>query len=263
MPDDHPQPPEVETQQVIRWITDPTTLQPPAVPLDPLERPIRPVLRPPVPILTVLDDGTFTNGEHFRLRGDTFSIGRTDGNLVIPCDRTLSGSHAEIRRVEHRGQVEWLLVDRDTANGTFVRINSANFFVDTIVILGSRRFRLVLPFAEFRSQTDESTQLLEKAAAPADLWPTLTEAGTSNNALKFPLRQQRVTIGRIGGGCDISIDDPHLASHHATIARETNGAWRIRPEKTSNGVWINVRSVKLTPHCYFRCGEQFFRFVIP
>ena len=109
MPDDHPQPPEVETQQVIRWITDPTTLQPPAVPLDPLERPIRPVLRPPVPILTVLDDGTFANGEHFRLRGDTFSIGRTDGNLVIPCDRTLSGSHVEIRRVDDRGQVDGYL----------------------------------------------------------------------------------------------------------------------------------------------------------
>ena len=263
MPDDHPQPPEVETQQVVRWITDPTTLHTPNVPADPLERPIRPVLRAPVPILTVLDDGTFETGEHFRLRGDTFSIGRTDGNLVIPCDRTLSGSHAEIRRVEHRGQVEWLLVDQDTANGTFVRINSANFFVDTIVILGSRRFRLILPFAELHSPTDESTHLLEKVATPADPWPTLAEAGTSNNVLKFPLRQQRVTIGRTGGECDISIDDPHLASHHATITREANGVWRIRPEKTSNGVWINVRSVKLTPHCYFRCGEQFFRFVIP
>jgi len=263
MPDDHPQPPEVETQQVIRWITDPTTLQPPVVPLDPLERPTRPVLRPPVPILTVLDDGTFANGEHFRLRGDTFSIGRTDGNLVIPCDRTLSGSHAEIRRVENRGQVEWLLVDQDTANGTFVRINSAIFFVDTIVILGSRRFRLILPFAELHSQKDDSTQLVEKTVAPSDLWPTLTEAGTGNNVLKFPLRQQRVTLGRLGGGCDISIDDPYLAKHHATIFRAPNGIWNVQPGKTTNGVWANIRSIKLTTHCHFRCGEQCFRFVIP
>ena len=104
------------------------------------------------------------------------------------------------------------------------------------MILGSRRYRLILPFAEHHSPTDDSTQLVEKTVAPADLWPTLTEAGTGNNVLKFLLRQQRVTFGRLGGGCDISIDDPHLARHRATIFRAPNGIWNVQPEKTTNGV---------------------------
>jgi pSer/pThr/pTyr-binding forkhead associated (FHA) protein len=263
MPDDRPDAPEVETRPLVRWIADPTSLHPPPVPADPFERAVRPVLRPVIPILTVLDDGTFADGENFRLRSDTFVIGRTDGDLVIPIDRTLSGSHAEIRRVENRGPADWMLVDLETSNGTFVRVTSASFFADTIVILGSRRFRLNQPFADLRAQSGQSTQALDMAVSPTDLWPTLTETGSSSTALKFPLQQQRVTVGRLGGGCDISIDDPHLARHHATISRAANGAWQIRPEKTTNGVWVNVCSVKLTSHCYFRCGEQLFRFVVP
>jgi len=263
MPDNKANLPEVETQQIIRWIVDPTTLHPSAEQPDPLERPVRPMLRPGVPVLTALDDGMLSEGEDFRLRHDTFTIGRSEGDFVIPTDRTLSGRHAEIQRVETRGQFSWMLVDLDTANGTFVRVNSANFFADTIVILGARRFRLVQPFADLRKSGDDSTTLLDKRHTPADLWPTLTETGTSATALKFPIHHHEATIGRLGGGCTISVDDPHLAKHHATITRSTSGVWKIRPGKTSNGVWVNIRTIALTPHCHFRCGEQYFRFVIP
>lgn len=86
------------------------------------------------------------------------------------------------------------------------------------------------------------------------------EAGKQDSVLRFPLRQQRVTIGRTGGPCDITIDDPHLALHHATLTRGEDHLWRITPEKTLNGVWVNIRASKLTPLCHFLCGEQFFRF---
>lgn len=263
MGDDAPEPPEIETRQIVRWIADPTTVHPNPAKPDPGEQPIRPMLRAPVPVLTALDDGTQADGEQFRLRQDRFGIGRSEGDLIIPSDRTLSGKHAEIRRVDNRGKPQWLLVDFETSNGTFVRVNRADFFADTIVILGARRFRLVHPFAGIPQPRDGATTNLDKREAPAEVWPTLTETGAGASVLTFSLRQQEVTIGRKGGWCDISIDDPHVANHHATVTRKANGTWQIRPAETTNGVWVNVRSVALTSHCYFRCGEQFFRFVIP
>jgi hypothetical protein len=263
MRDKHSGPPEVETRDVIRWIVDPTTLHHHAESPDPLEKPVRPMLRPAVPILRALDDGTLADGEDFRLRRDTITIGRSEGDIVIPADRTLSGKHAEIRRVENRGQVCWMLVDLDTANGTFVRVTAANLFPETTVIIGARRFRLVEPFGEQRMIDQPSTTVLDRMATPPDVWPILVETGTSTAALRFPIRQDEMTIGRLDGGCSIAIDDPHLAKHHATITRTASGVWQIRPGNTSNGVWVNIRTVTLTNHCYFRCGEQHFRFTIP
>src|SRR4051794_3574998 len=47
--------------------------------------PFRPTVRPPVPILTVFDDGK-TDGEVIRVRGPKFTIGRTEGDLRFPMD---------------------------------------------------------------------------------------------------------------------------------------------------------------------------------
>lgn len=243
--------PEVETRHEHR------SLPPPLQPL------VRPLLRPAVPVLTALDDGSFTTGEDFRLRGERFGIGRTEGDFLAPSDRTLSGRHAEIRRVENRGRHSWVLIDHAAANGTFVRAKSATFFTDTIVILGGRRFRLVHPFSELATSDRATTTFLDRREVSTDLWPTLTEAGASADALKFQVHDTTVTLGRFGGGSMIEIDDPHLAEHHATIARTSIGAWQIHAGTTENGVWANIRSITLTAHCFFRCGEQFFRFVIP
>lgn len=54
----------------------------------------RPVLRPPVPVLTVLDDGSQDEGEQYRLRGEVFAIGRTSGDARLPNDASISGRHA-------------------------------------------------------------------------------------------------------------------------------------------------------------------------
>ena len=70
----------------------------------------RPTLRPPVPVLTVLDDGSRDYGEEFRIRTDSFSIGRTVGTLKLPNDPSISGAHAEIRRVPWKGGYQWHLL---------------------------------------------------------------------------------------------------------------------------------------------------------
>jgi len=255
-------PPVVESQLLSRWIAEPLGPRqvPPARAQD--ERPLRPLMRPAVPVLTALDDGSFDSGEQFRLRGERFVIGRLSGDLVIPHDQTLSAEHAEVRRVGADGRVSWNLVDLNSVNGTFVRIDSAILYPDIVVILGAKRFYLHNPPAAARVTESDGTLEIASQGVPADLWPALVEAGNKEAPLRFSLRQQRLTIGRAGGPCDIAIDDPHLALHHATITRNEDQSWQIKPEKTVNGVWVNTRAIKLTPHCFFLCGEQFFRFTI-
>src|SRR5262245_4734367 len=69
----------------------------PAAPID-VGRPAspyRPMLRPPVPILVVCDDGR-PDGEVIRIRDQRFVIGRTEGDLRFPLDGRMSSRHVEI-----------------------------------------------------------------------------------------------------------------------------------------------------------------------
>lgn len=262
--------PTLETEQVIRWITEEPTSDSRsweshrggdnwrhALVAEPMTHP---VLRPPVPVLTVLDDGSQTKGEEIRLRGASFTIGRSEGDLVLPNDQTLSSVHAEIQRVEYRGQFHWLLKDKDTSNGTFVRINSANIFDDTVVLLGLRRFRWQVPFAKLRSDSEGATRMLDTEGEKDHLRPRLVESGKAGEGLVFEIRQPTTTIGRLGGDADLQIDDPHLAPLHATILYSPPATPVIESRKTVNGVWVNVRAIKLSEKAFFRCGEQAFFF---
>ncbi len=263
----------IQTEDVIQWISDdPSNYDQcwrlasgdegwrKAVSGEPLARP---VLRPPVPILTVLDDGSLSTGEDRRLRGERFMIGRSEGDLVLPNDQTLSASHAEIRRVEDRGQYHWLLIDRKTSNGTFVRVNSASFFEDTVVLLGLRRFRWDAAFTKMRAGVSGGTRMLDTNGERDRVWPRLVETGKAGEGLVFEVRQSSTTIGRLGGEADIQIDDPYLASSHATIKLTAPAPPIIESKSSSNGVWVNVKVLRLGSQAFFRCGEQVFRFRVP
>jgi len=224
----------------------------------------RPSLRPPVPVVTVLDDGSMEEGEDVRLRLERLSIGRNSGDIRIPSDPSISGAHAEIRRTAWRGGFQWHLHDLDSVNGTFVRCVRAVLHENALLILGARRFRLRNPLRPSTKQVpDGQTNLLDGMPLPQVVWPTLEESSSKPGAAAFPLRSERLMVGRLGGGADIELDDPLLANRHAELKRMRDGNWMITAENTRNGIWVSVAAVGLTPHCFFRCGEQRFRFVIP
>jgi pSer/pThr/pTyr-binding forkhead associated (FHA) protein len=259
--DDSGKNPEVETFQVSKWLAESNEQKVP--PGEFAEQPFRPALRPPVPVLTVLDDGSMDEGEQIRIRSERFRIGRSEGDLILKHDPTLSSRHAEIQRVENRGQIRWLLNNTESVNGTFVRVNGAKLFDDSIVIIGSRRFRLEQPFAATAQPPGDGTQQLDKAPPPDQVWPMLVESSGKSDSLKFPIRVPSVTIGRTGAGCDIELDDPLVAARHATLQKGSDGVWKIAPVKTRNGVWVSLQAIPLTACCFFQCGEQRFKFVLP
>jgi hypothetical protein len=67
----------------------------------------RPLRRPPVALLTILDDGSDTEGELIRIRTTKFSLGRADCDVSIPFDPDLSGVHATLECVHQRGEYRW------------------------------------------------------------------------------------------------------------------------------------------------------------
>ena len=224
----------------------------------------RPGLRPPVPVLTVLDDGSMEQGDDRRVRQETLKIGRTSGDVQIRNDWAISGAHAEIRRTSWKGGYQWHLHDLDSVNGTFVRCLRAVLHENATLILGARRFRLTNPLKPNTvPQAGRDTNPMNGVHIPPTVWPVLLESSANPGAVACPLRSDRLVIGRTGGGADIELDDPLLAHRHAELKRMRDGTWIIVSETTRNGIWVSVSAVGLTPNCYFRCGEQRFRFVIP
>jgi pSer/pThr/pTyr-binding forkhead associated (FHA) protein len=222
----------------------------------------RPSWRPPVPVLTVLDDGASETGEQYRLRREMYVIGRSSGDILIPNDPWVSARHAEIQRLPWQGGFQWHLRDCGSSNGTFVRCTRAILHETAVVVLGTRRFRLQNPLrAPVVEESDGSTQELKPV--PQVVWPSLVEVTGEPAGLNVPLRRDMLTLGRTGAGVDVEIDDPLLAYRHATLKRQKDGTWLITAEPTRNGVWISTTNVALTSNCRFRCGEQQFWFVIP
>jgi pSer/pThr/pTyr-binding forkhead associated (FHA) protein len=263
-------PPVVEefasVRRIVKWVSEPDPFgrvgEQKYAPED--DQDFRPSLRPPVPVLTVLDDGSLEEGEDVRLRRERFSIGRTSGDVQLPNDPSISGAHAEIRRTEWKGGFQWHLNDLESVNGTFVRCVRAVLHENAILILGARRFRLRNPLKPKSVPTvGHQTNLMDGMHIPETVWPVLAEASTKPGAMAFSLRSDRLLIGRVGGGADIQLDDPLLANRHAELKRLRDGTWMISAETTRNGIWVSVTAVGLTPYCFFRCGEQRFRFVIP
>lgn len=228
--------------------------------IDSQERALRPLVRAAVPILTLLDDGSYLTGEAFRLRSDRFVIGRTAGDLILSHDKTVSGTHLEILRLEHRGRHRWVMRDLDAANGTFVRVAEAIIYDDTTILIGGGRYQLQQPLKKMRDSETHGTTVFSRETDNS-FWPCLVCVSDDENSIvQYPIRTEKTTVGKVGGGSDIEIDDPHLAHRHATIDRLEDGNYRIVAHKSLNGVWANVRVQNLSRLTYFRCGECFFKF---
>ena len=82
----------------------------------------RPTQRPPLALLTVLDDGK-SEGEVVRLRADRFVIGRSEGDLLIPHDQQISARHIEITRQRSGDKYRWVVTDLQSSNGLFIRVS--------------------------------------------------------------------------------------------------------------------------------------------
>lgn len=228
----------------------------------------RPVLRPPMALLHVLDDGE-TTGEIIRIRADSFTIGRVEGNLVIPHDTGMSGRHAEIVR-RHDGRAwSWHLRDLGSTNGTFARASTVLLHQDQEFMVGSRLFRFDAPSA--------STPVVEQPAranatrkwevptgagavgpAPGAAPACLVEISKGAEIRRHRLTEREYWLGSDAGRCAIIVNDSFVDPRHARIYRDEKGRWVVVNDRSRNGVWGRITEVALERGGYFQCGEQRF-----
>jgi pSer/pThr/pTyr-binding forkhead associated (FHA) protein len=228
-----------------------------------VEEAYRPVIRPLVPRVTLLDDGELSGGETIRLREAVTLIGRTEGHVRLPHDPLVSGRHAEIVREGAMRPHRWLLRDLGSSNGTFVRCARTLLRPESLVMLGGRRFRFRPAEAgPVGLATPAGTLAVDVAAARMSGWPTLVEMGQAAGGLELLLAGHDVTIGRPGRNNAVEIDDPLLADRHARVIRDQAGRWVLEALPSLNGVWAQVAVVQLAAECRFQIGEQRFLFVV-
>ncbi|HTU22476.1 MAG TPA: FHA domain-containing protein [Gemmataceae bacterium] len=238
---------------------------PMAVPVEIEPQAEQPVLRPPVALLCVLDDGK-TDGEWVRLRADRTVIGRTEGEVRIPHDGAVSGQHAELVRQRVGNGFRWCLADLKSTNGTFVRIGSTFLRHENEFLIGTGRYRFEASASAAVAVAPPGAPLQTTQAwngAPIHSFvPSLVEMGPAGPLRRINLTLPEYWIGRDAKSCPIARpDDVLVNARHARLYRDAKGQWHIENNKSLNGLWFRlVEPMPLGSACQFRMGEQRFIF---
>lgn len=177
-----------------------------------------------------------------RLGDGAFAVGRHQDNDVILDAKEVSRHHA--RLLLESGQI--IIEDLSSGNGVFVEGRP----VQTALVEPGSRVELAnysLVFHDLRP---------EPAQADA-VWTSLDGASAGT---RWSLEGMKMTIGR-DDTRDISIRDPGVSRHHATLVRRDYG-WAVRDEGSANGLFLNEQKLKDAPlrdgdivrigHCRFR-----------
>lgn len=198
--------------------------------------PFRPLRRPPMALLRVVDDGR-EDGETIRLRGTGIDIGRTSGTVLIPHDDAIAPLHARIALL---ADGTWQLIDLGSRTGTFVRVTEARLRHGGCLLIGGTRLRF------------ERDRVGDDAA--------LVETPDEGPIRRHRVRARGSTVGGHDGSADIVLDDPFVSPIHAELFRVEAG-WRAI-NRGRNGLWMRIeRPVRLAAAAQFQCGEQRFVFV--
>ncbi len=222
--------------------------------------------RPATAVLVVLDDGD-DDGETVRIRKESFTIGRVQGDLVIPHDGNMSGRHAEILRRLEGGRWQWYLRDLQSTNGTFVRVAGGILRDDQEILIGGSCFRFESSHVDEGADTTSAPGAVAStrkfvggsvAQFAAQMNPTLIALTPDGAEKRYPLDRPELWVGRDRAACSIVLEDPLVSPKHARLFRDPKGKWMIQNNRSLNGLWMRITEVSLEKGGQFQCGEQRF-----
>ena len=226
--------------------------------------PYRPTHRPPLALLCVLDDGQ-PDGEWVRIRTAKFTIGRSEGDLVIPHDTLMSGRHAQLSRQVEKGRHRWYLADLQSTNGTYVRVGKAALKHGQELLLGSRRYRFEAAAGEAgegggaeEEGAPRQTKGWEVATGGGST-PALVELTKRGDGQRFLLSKPENWVGRDAAQCAVALtNDPTVSPRHARLYCDAKGRWFIENARSLNGTWVRLDKVPIDGTGQFQLGEQRF-----
>lgn len=217
-----------------RESTKPTTL---------ISTPVyRPQRRPPMALLSVLDDDQMS-AEVVRIRDGSFVIGRLEGDLVIKHDQLMSRKHAQITRTVEGQTCRWVLKDLGSVNGAFLRVGQVTLVDRIRLLLGSELVRFNQPAGTDNAVLVEVAPGSEQKVA---LPPGVHWIGTDASCVDF-LRAS-----------------PYLDPKGLRIECDAGGVWRLVDCDSTNHLWVEIdKPVELSDGASFQLGEQRFLFNLP
>jgi hypothetical protein len=238
---------------------------PVAAPTAPVSSPYRPTVRPPMPILTVFDDGK-ADGEMIRIRTPRFTIGRTEGDLRFPIDGRMSASHVEITHQMIDGQHRWVVTDLQSTHGMFVRVSKTVLADRAEILVGNGRYRFDLN----RPGSGETVDHVVDASNSGETQglgegvggfrpPSLTELVGKEIGDRLLLVKEHYWIGSDPSCTFCRTDDPFCDPKHVRLQRNSKGFWNAEHNKTQNGLWLRMVQIAVDSQIHFQIGEQRFR----
>jgi hypothetical protein len=227
--------------------------------------PFRPAVRPPVPILTVFDDGKI-EGEVIRLRELKFTIGRTEGDLRFPTDGRMSARHVEITHQVVGGLHRWVVTDLQSTHGMFVRVSRTALADQAEFLVGNGRYRFEAPPSSEALTTDYASPA--RGFSETEGWtdgpgpirpPALSELLGNEIGNRVLLVKNEYWIGSDPSCSVCRPDDPFCEPRNARVYRSTKGGWSVEHNKTPNGLWLRMAQINVESMVQFQIGEQRFR----
>jgi len=205
--------------------------------------PLRPRARSPVALLIALDDDSDSQGETWRLRKSTTTIGRRATDILFPNDADISSLHATIERSSTAdSRWSWRLIDQNSTNGTFVAMSEIYLQPGRTVMIGGTALECLSP-----SSDNEGLRLREIGAKQRE----------------FRIRGRKsITIGRIAKNADLVINDATINPCHAIVRRAETG-WVLEDQGSRNGIWMRVAEYEIDSDTRFILGEQRFLIQLP
>jgi pSer/pThr/pTyr-binding forkhead associated (FHA) protein len=233
-----------------------------------LASPYRPTNRPPVPLLTVFDDGK-QDGEVIRIREPKFSIGRSEGDLKFPLDGRMSGRHVEISHQIVGGLHRWVITDLQSTHGLFVRVSKTALADKAEFLVGNGRYRFEAAQSDREATAaygtgdphSGKTQGLDDHG-PAIRPPALTELLGREIGNRTLLAKPEYWIGADPSCAICRSDDPFCEARHVRLHRSPRGTWHAEHAKTQNGLWLRMAHVNVESAVQFQIGEQRFKLLV-
>jgi len=221
-----------------------------------------PSQRPPTPLLVALDDGSAEQGETWRIRTESFTIGRKEGDAVIHHDPSMSSRHATLVMSRTAKGCRWVLEDSKSRNGTFIRMRRVPLRHLAVFLIATTRFQFRC--ADERQAVNdpdlEMTLVAERSRPPVTAELCCLHADGSKTSV--PLDGELNWLGTDPKMCRVVIQDDFANPRHALLKKEANGGWWLEDADSVNGIWLQVNRAKLSGDSEFRLGEQRFRFLL-
>ena len=108
------------------------------------------------------------------------------------------------------------------------------------------------------------TNLSSAPALPKDRTITISVISGRSTGLTHPLTKAKTSIGQVGGGADIEIDDPQVSRLHCVIGL-TEDTVRLCDLDSANGTYVNdewIQATDLEHLSEFRVGSTWLMVVV-